>query len=85
MACDCKVNRKLDYLHRKYGKKIPVSRRMVATFNVKEFFRVLFVFLLMVLFFPLLLIHVIFTSASNGKRISIRKIMDLVKIGHGRK
>ena len=74
MACNCKVNRQLDYLHRKYGEKIPVSRGKLFRFNVKEMLRSFLVFIVLIFAFPFLILHAVFMAFTPNKKISIKKL-----------
>lgn len=75
MACNCKVNRQLDYLHKKYGNKIPVSNGKLFRFNMKEILKSFFVFLLLIVAFPFMFLHAMFMAFSPNKKISIKKLI----------
>ena len=80
MACNCKVNKQIDYLHKKYGHNIPVSKKTAIAFNVKEWFRNLLVGIITILFSPILLLHVLYISIfKKDKAISVKKLMSLAK------
>ena len=80
MACNCKVNQQIDYLHKKYGHEIPVSKKTAISFNIKEWFRNLLISVVTLLFSPILLLHVLYVSIfKKDKSVSIRKLMSLTK------
>lgn len=79
-SCNCKVNQQIDYLHKKYGHNIPVSKKTTISFNIKEWFRNLLISIVVVLFSPILLLHVLYVSIfRKDKSVSIRKLMNLAK------
>lgn len=78
MSCNCKVNRQLDYLHKKYGNKIPVSKRKLVVFNVKEILRAFLVFLILIPLLPLMFLQLIYMKIRGKNKISVKK---LVKFG----
>ena len=80
MACNCKVNQQIDYLHKKYGHNIPVSKKTTISFNVKEWFKNLLISVVVLLFSPILLLHVLYVSIfRKDKPISVKKLMNLAK------
>lgn len=79
-SCNCKVNQQIDYLHKKYGHNIPVSKKTTISFNIKEWFRNLLISIVVVIFSPILLLHVLYVSIfRKDKAVSIRKLMSLAK------
>ena len=79
-ACNCKVNQQITYLHKKYGHNIPVSKSSHIGFMVKQFFRNILWYLLMIVIFPLIFLHVVAVSLfTKKKKISIKKILGLKK------
>lgn len=78
--CNCKVNQQIDYLHKKYGHNIPVSKKTTISFSIKEWFRNLLISIVVVLFSPILLLQVLYVSIfRKDKAVSIRKLMSLAK------
>lgn len=78
--CNCKVNKQIDYLHKKYGHEIPVSKKTTISFNIKEWFRNLLISVVTLLLSPILLLHVLYVSIfKKDKSVSIRKLMSLTK------
>lgn len=77
MACKCKVNRDLEYLHRRYGNDVSVSKNRLRAFRSKENLKRLFVLILVLPLIPLMAIHVIYKSFSKNNRISITKMLGL--------
>ena len=78
MACACKVNKQLDYLHKKYGNEIPVSKTTRIGFKIKEFFKNIWIYLLMLPLLPLMFLHVLFISLlKKRKTISLKKMLRL--------
>ena len=74
MACNCKVNQKLDYLHKKYGNKVPVSKKTEISFLVKEKAKEILVFIITLIFLPVMLISVLYQAwFAKDKKISIKK------------
>lgn len=78
MACACKVNKQLDYLHKKYGNEIPVSKATRISFKIKEFFKNIWIYLLMLPLLPLMFLHVLFIGLlKKRKTISLKKMLRL--------
>ena len=79
-SCNCKVNQQIDYLHKKYGHNIPVSKKTTIAFNVKEWFRNLLVGVITIIFSPILLLHALYISIfKKDKTVSVRKLMSVAK------
>lgn len=79
-ACNCKVNQHITYLHKKYGNEIPVSKKSHINFLVKQFFKNMLWYLLMIIIFPLIFLHIISISLfTKKKKINIGKILGLEK------
>lgn len=74
MACACKVNQQIDYLHKKYGDKQPQSKKTNISGSVMAGVENFFIYLLAVPFIPFFGIYAIFTAVS-GKRINIDKFV----------
>ena len=80
MACNCKVNKQIDYLHKKYGHEIPVSKTKKVSFTVGETFKNMFVAIIAMVLSPILLLHVLYVSIfKKDKTVSAKKLMNLVK------
>ena len=80
MACRCKVNQQIDYLHKKYGHEIPVSKTKKVSFTVGETFKNMFVAIIAMTLSPILLLHVLYVSIfKKDKTVSAKKLMNLVK------
>lgn len=78
MACACKVNADLDYLHKKYGHKIPTSKKSIIRFRVKEFFKNLLIYIVCIPIVPIMVFHVLFTAIfKKEKSINMKKILRL--------
>lgn len=81
MACACKVNQQIDYLHKKYGHKIPVSKKTTISFHVKEFFRSLLIWIVTIPILPFMLIHILVKGVfSKSRTISVKKLMKVTKV-----
>lgn len=81
MGCNCKVNQQIDYMHRKYGNKLPVSKKTEISFRIKEKAREFLVFLISLIFLPLMVLSVLYkTLFTKDKKISIRKIMKFANV-----
>ena len=80
MSCNCKVNQQIDYLHKKYGHEIPVSKTKKVSFTVGETFKNIFVALIAIVLSPILLLHILYVSIfKKDKTISAKKLMNLTK------
>lgn len=81
MACACKVNQQIDYLHKKYGHNIPVSKKTTISFQVKEFFKSLLIWIVALPILPFMLIHILIKGFfSKSKAISVKKLMKATKV-----
>lgn len=81
MACACKVNQQIDYLHKKYGHNIPVSKKTTISFQVKEFFKSLLIWIVALPILPFMLIHILIKGVfSRNKAISVKKLMKATKV-----
>ena len=81
MACACKVNQQLDYLHKKYGNKIPVSKSTMIGFKIKEFFKHLWVYILLLPLIPIMFLHILFKMIfTKEKNIRIERLLKLKQI-----
>ncbi len=78
--CNCKVNQQIDYLHKKYGHEIPVSKTKKVSFTVGETFKNMFVAIITMVLSPILLLHVLYVSVfKKDKTVSAKKLMNLTK------
>ena len=78
MACACKVNKQIDYLHKKYGHNVPTAKSTIIGFRIKEFFKNLWVYLLCIPVLPIMILHIIFVSVfKKDKTISVKKLLRL--------
>ena len=76
MACNCKVNKQITYLQKKYGHNIPVSKESKIRFKVSHFFSNLWVYLILLLCLPFLLFHVLFVLIfKKDKKISVKNLL----------
>lgn len=82
MACACKVNQQIDYLHKKYGTKTPESKKTNIRFKVKDFFVNFLIRIVMVIFLPVAVLHILFTKIF--KKDKAINIATLFHIGNGR-
>ena len=81
MACACKVNQQIDYLHKKYGHKIPTSKKTIIRFRVKEFFKNIGIYLLCLPFVPIMFLHILYTTIfKKDKKISVKRMLNLKSI-----
>ena len=82
MSCNCKVNKQIDYLHRKYGHNIPVRKKTKIKFKADEILRNILTTLLVILFSPFFILHVLYVSLfTKEKSVSMKKMMKLAKVG----
>lgn len=80
MACNCKVNQQIDYLHKKYGHNIPVSKTKKVSFTAKEIFKTVSSGLLVLLLIPFMLLHVAYVSIfKKDKTVNMGKLTGLAK------
>lgn len=78
MACNCKVNQQITYLHKKYGHKIPVSKESKIRFTVREGFKNFLVYIIAILFTPIIFLYILYvTLFTKDKRISMKKVFNL--------
>lgn len=76
--CNCKVNQHITYLHKKYGNKIPVSKQTKIRFTVKEFFTKILIYLISILFLPIILMYILYISLfTKKKQTNIKKLLNL--------
>lgn len=60
MACACKVNQKIDYLHKKYGDNTPQSKKTNIRGSVLAKIENAAIYLLMIPLLPLMAIYLIY-------------------------
>lgn len=81
MSCNCKVNKQITFLQKKYGHNIPVSKESKIRFKITQFFTHFWVYLIMILCLPLMIFHVLFVLLfKKDKKIKIRNIFYKNKI-----
>ena len=74
--CNCKVNQQIDYLHKKYGHNIPISKKTHIAFTIGERIRHFFVYLLLVFISPILLFYIFYKLFfTKDKTININKLV----------
>lgn len=78
MACNCKVNKQISYIQKKYGHNIPVSKESKIRFRVQEKLKGILTFFIGLLFLPIIILHVLYVLIfKKDKKISIGKILKL--------
>ena len=76
MACNCKVNQKIDYITKKYGVGGPKQRMTHISMDFGDFFENLGAFLLTVILSPFLFLYIIFKLIfSKDKHLHIEDIL----------
>ncbi len=81
MACACKVNQQLDYLHKKYGNEIPVSKPSIIGFKIKEFFKHIWVYIVLLPLIPLMFLHVLYKMIfTKGKSVRVERLLKLKQV-----
>jgi hypothetical protein len=76
MACNCKVNQKLDYITKKYGTGGPRHYETHMSMDFVDFFENLGAFLLTVILSPFLFLYIIGKLIfSNDKSLHIEDIL----------
>lgn len=81
MACACKVNQQIDYLHKKYGHNIPVSKKTTISFDIKEKLRAIGIWIVALPIIPLMVAYILITAIFKKKKtISVKKLMKLSKV-----
>ena len=80
--CNCKVNQQIDYLHKKYGHNIPVSKKTTISFGVKERLKNFLIGVVTILLSPILLLHILYISIfRKDKSVSVRELIKFAKAG----
>jgi hypothetical protein len=74
MACACKVNRQLDYLHKKYGDDLPKNKKTDIRGKVVGVIKVAPIYLLAIPLIPIFAVYSI-VMAARGKAIKIDKFI----------
>lgn len=73
MACKCKVNQQIDYLHKKYGDNIPQSKKTNISGNIMAHAENIFISILLLPLIPFMLIYALYKMAI-GKPIHMDKV-----------
>lgn len=76
MACACKVNQHIDFLHKKYGEKQPYSKKTNIRPKMKRKLQNWALFLFILPFIPIILIFNLSKNISGGV-MKIDKIFKL--------
>ena len=74
MACHCKVNQRIDYLHKKYGDDLPKNKKTKIRENFGAAVKTLALEILLLPFVPFMLVYVLIKTAT-GKMIKIDKMV----------
>lgn len=78
MSCNCKVAKQITYLEKKYGHNIPVSKQTKIKFRIDEFLKSVLVFLIGLLFLPVIVLHLLFVLIfKKDKKISVKNLLRL--------
>lgn len=80
MACACKVNKDLEYLHKHYGNKTDVSKKEIREFRFREFLKQLITYIVGIIFLPIIFLYVFIHLFKKDKVIKIRKNKWLIPI-----
>lgn len=75
MACACKVNQQIDYLHKKYGNKIPESKESNISQNIKFKFKKGLINLFSLVISPVLFIIIVISTIFGKKVFTLSKIL----------
>ena len=75
MGCNCKVNEEILKLHKEYGHNIHTPWKTRAKFKLTEGIKMFFVFLIIVIFFPVILAFFFITVLRGRRHININKIL----------
>ena len=78
MACACKVNQQIDYLHKKYGDNLPKNKKTNIRGSVLAKIENLFICLMLIPVIPFMVVYVII-KAVRGEHIVLDKIFRLNK------
>lgn len=83
MACACKVNQKIEYIHQRYGYNIDKHRkRTKIRQNIKIILKNILVYTIILPLLPLMAIHVIYvTYFTDEKMINIGPLLKKRKNG----
>ena len=71
MACACKVNQDISYLHEKFGNQKDVSKKEITNFRITEFLKKIIIYLVTLLMLPFMFFNVIFILFKKDKTIKI--------------
>lgn len=75
MACNCKVNKQILDIHKKYGHKINVSWKERVFFKTKEMFKVLIVIIPLFILSPFVFILFLFLLFRGKKYINVNNLI----------
>ena len=78
MACACKVNQQIDFLHKKYGDNIPKSKKTNIVSNLEVKLENGLIYLVLLPFLPILLLFIVYKTITN-KTIHLDKFLKLHK------
>lgn len=79
MACACKVNQKIDYIHKKYGyDKTKNLKKTKIRQNIKIFLKDIFIWILILPLIPIIFGHIFCVSYfSKEKKINILQLLKI--------
>ena len=81
MSCNCKVNKQISYIQKKYGHNIPVSKPSKIRFRTSEILKSILTYSVGILFLPIMVLHVLFVAFfKKDKRIKIDKVLKLQRV-----
>ena len=78
MACACKVNQQIDYLHKKYGDNPPKNKKTNIRGNVLAKIENFFVYVMIIPLIPFMAIYAV-VKAVKGEHIVLDKMFRLKK------
>ena len=78
MACACKVNQQIDYLHKKYGDNIPKSKKTNIASKLEVKFENGLIYLLFLPALPIMIAFIVYKSFTK-KTIHLDKLLKLRK------
>lgn len=78
MACACKVNQQIDYLHKKYGDKQPQSKKTDIVSKIEVKLENGFIHVLLIPFIPFMAVYILWKTITK-KPINIDKTFKLTK------
>ena len=77
MGCNCKVNQKIDYIHKKYGDDLPKNKKTNIRGNVSAMLENLLINIAILPLYPFIGIYLIF-KLIEGTPIHMDKIVKKV-------